>query len=136
MGSLTPVSVDLQWTSSGQQQVTYQISLQRDTSIGCPFEDDRNLTVTNGLTGAQVSGLLEDSRYLFTVTASNPAGSSEVSNTVAAMTEKAGEGRTGTKANIIIRHNLLDNMCLMGPRNMLCMQYIALLVAWTVMPIR
>ena len=94
MGSLTPVSVDLQWTSSGQQQVTYQISLQRDTSIGCPYEDSRNLTVTNGLTAAQVAGLQEDSRYLFTVTASNPASSSEVSNTVSAMTEKAGEGRT------------------------------------------
>ena len=50
--------------------------------------------MTNGLTAAQVAGLQEDSRYLFAVIASNPASSSEVSNTVSAMTEKAGEGRT------------------------------------------
>ena len=48
--------------------------------------------MTNGLTAAQVAGLQEDSRYWFTVTASNPADSSEVSNTLSAMTEKAGEG--------------------------------------------
>ena len=72
------------------EQVTYQIYILRDTSVGCPFEYDRNITITNGSTVLQIDGLQEDSRYLFTVTASNTAGSSEVGITVSAMTDMRG----------------------------------------------
>ena len=91
MDNITSVSVDLQWTSSGLEEVTYQVLWQRDSSIGCPEEDSDTLTITDGSTGVQIAGLEEDSRYSFTVTASNTAGSSEVSNTVSVMTQEDGE---------------------------------------------
>ena len=67
----------------------YLIEWQRDTSVGCSDEDQDNTTITD--TSYTISGLEEDSRYTITVTASNTAGSSEVSNSVTAVTEEAGE---------------------------------------------
>ena len=62
---------------------------QRDTSLECPDEDEDSVTISS--TNYDIMGLEEDSRYSITVTASNGAGSSEVSNTVTAMTEEGGE---------------------------------------------
>ena len=64
---------------------------QRDTSGECPDEDEGSTTVSGGSTSYDIMGLEEDSSYSITVTASNAAGSSAVSNTVTAMTLEAGE---------------------------------------------
>ena len=62
---------------------------QRDTSVGCRDEDENSTTITEGSTSYEIMGLEEDSSYSLTVTATNAAGSSAVSET--AMTEEAGE---------------------------------------------
>ena len=64
---------------------------QRDTSGECPDEDEGSISLTDGSTSYDIMGLEEDSSYSITVTASNAAGSSAVSNTVTAMTLEAGE---------------------------------------------
>ena len=64
---------------------------QRDTSGECTDEDEGNTTITDGSTSYNIMGLEEDSSYSITVTASNVAGSSAVSNAVTAMTLEAGE---------------------------------------------
>ena len=59
---------------------------------GCSGGSDMNsTTITDGSTSYDIMGLEEDSSYTITVTASNSAGSSAVSNTVTAMTLEAGE---------------------------------------------
>ena len=63
---------------------------QRDTSLECPDDVDED-SDTISSTSYDIMGLEEDSRYSITVTASNADGSSEVSNTVTAMTLEAGE---------------------------------------------
>ena len=63
---------------------------QRDTTLECPDDEDED-SATISSTSYHIRGLEEDSRYSITVTASNAEGSSEVSNTVTAMTEEAGK---------------------------------------------
>ena len=87
--SVTATSISLSWTSGGSEGVSYEVEWQKDTSVGCSDEDQDNTTITD--TSYTISGLEEDSRYTITVTASNTAGSSEVSNSVTAVTEEAGE---------------------------------------------
>ena len=64
---------------------SYEVMWERDTSIGCS-------DVLEGIATSigRIGGLHEDSVYIITVTASNSAGSSEVS-TFTAMTLGAGE---------------------------------------------
>ena len=62
---------------------------ERDTSVGCSDEDEGSATIITSL--YDITGLEEDSSYTITVTASNSAGSSAVSNTVTAMNLEAGE---------------------------------------------
>ena len=64
---------------------------QRDTSGECPDGDEDTISLTDGSTSYDIMGLEEDSSYSITVTASNAAGSSAVSNTVTALTLEAGE---------------------------------------------
>ena len=70
---------------------SYEVMWQRDTSVGCSDEDEGSTTITDGSTSYEIMGLEEDSSYSLTVTVANAAGSSEVSETVTAMTEEAGE---------------------------------------------
>ena len=71
----------------------YLIQWERDTSGACPDPHTDSTTISDGsATGHTIPGLEEDSTYTITVTASNGAGSSEVSNTVTAMTGEAGKG--------------------------------------------
>ena len=65
---------------------SYEVMWERDTSIGCSDEDEGSATSIG-----EITDLHEDSSYTITVTASNSAGSSAVSNTVTAMTLEAGE---------------------------------------------
>ena len=89
--SPTATSISLSWTSGGSEGVSYEVEWQRNTSVGCSDEDQDSTTITDGSTSYTISGLEEDSRYTITVTASNTAGSSEVSNSVTAVTEEAGK---------------------------------------------
>ena len=66
---------------------------ERETSGGCPDEDEGSATITDGSTSYNITGLEEDSSYIITVTATNVAGS-VVSDPVTGMTEQAGEGLT------------------------------------------
>ena len=71
---------------------SYEVMWERDTSLKCTgFSDVGSTTITDGSTSYDITGLEEDSTYSITVTASNSAGSSVVSNTVTAMTMEAGE---------------------------------------------
>ena len=83
-------SIALQWTSSGAENVGYEIHLTRDTSFGCPNEHQRDVFINDGSTAVEVEGLEADSRYSITVTGFNP-GSSETSDTVTAVTLEEGE---------------------------------------------
>ena len=63
---------------------------QRDTSGECPDEDEGSTTITDGSTSYDIMGLEEDSSYSITVIATNAAGSIAVSDSITAMTLKAG----------------------------------------------
>ena len=58
---------------------SYEVMWQRDTSVGCPDEDEGSITITDDYISYDIMGLEEDSSYIITVTASNSAGSSQVS---------------------------------------------------------
>ena len=65
---------------------------EADDVGGCSGGSDMDsTTITDGSTSYDITELEEDSTYFITVTASNSAGSSAVSNTVTVMTMEAGE---------------------------------------------
>ena len=72
---------------------SYEVMWQTDDVGGCSGGSDMgsSTTITDGSTSYDITGLEEDSTYSITVTASNSAGSSEVSNSVTAITMEAGE---------------------------------------------
>ena len=86
----TATSISLSWTSASSEVYRYEVMWQRNTSVGCPDVDEGNVTISGSSTHYVIKRLKEYSSYLNRVTASNAAGSSEVSNTVTAMTEEAG----------------------------------------------
>ena len=70
----------------------FYVEWQRDTSVGCSYSNMRRLTVNRGFTGSyRITGLEPGNRYTITVTVSNEAGSSPVSNAVTATTTETGE---------------------------------------------
>ena len=90
--NVTATSISLSWTSAGSEDVRYEVMWETDDIGGCSGGSDMDsTTITGGSTSYDIMGLEEDSSYTITVTASNSAGSSEVSNTVTAMTLEAGE---------------------------------------------
>ena len=91
VGTTTATSISLSWTSAGSEVDSYEVMWQRHTSGECPDKDEDSISLTGGSTSYDIMGLEEDSSYSITVTASNAAGSSAVSNTVTAMTLEAGE---------------------------------------------
>ena len=87
----TTISLSLS-VPSGSVVTEYLVEWQRDTSVGCSDEDQDNDTITDGsITSYTIRGIEADSKYTITVTASNTAGSSEVSNSATAVTKEAGE---------------------------------------------
>ena len=64
----------------------YNVMWPRDTTVRCP-DVDEGMTTNVG----EIMNLQEGSSYSITMTAFNSAGSSDVSNTVTAMTMEAGE---------------------------------------------
>ena len=90
--NITSTSISLSWTSAGSEGVSYVVTWQTDDVGGCSGGNDTgSMNITDGSTSYDIIGLEEDSSYMITVTASNSAGSSAVSNTVNAMTKEAGE---------------------------------------------
>ena len=67
---------------------SYEVMWHRDTLIGC---SDVDMGMATNDIIKKIKDLHEDSVYYITVTASNSAGSSEVSNTVTAITKEAGK---------------------------------------------
>ena len=91
VGSSTATSISLSWTSAGSEAVSYEVMWETDDIGGCSGGSHMNsTTITDGSTSYDIMGLEEDSSYTISVTASNSAGSSAVSNTVTAMTLEAG----------------------------------------------
>ena len=91
VGSTTPTTISLTWTSAGSQVDSYEVMWERDTSGECPDLDDDSATISGSSTTYIISELEEDSNYIIPVTATNTAGSA-VSVLVTAMTGEAGEG--------------------------------------------
>ena len=89
--STTATSISLSWSVADSVVTSSVVSWRRDTSGECPDEDEGSDTIADYSTGHIITGLEEDSDYTITVTVSNAAGSSDVSNTVTVMTEEAGE---------------------------------------------
>ena len=88
----TATTITISWTSAGSEDVSYVVMWVRDTSLKCTgFSHMNSTTITDGSISYDITGLEEDSTYSITVTASNSAGSSAVSNTVTPMTMEAGE---------------------------------------------
>ena len=91
VSTTTATSISLSWSvPTGSVVTQYLVEWQRDTSVGCSYEDQGNTTIT-GSVSYDIPGLEENSRYMMTVTVSNSAGTAPVSNTVTAMTLVAGE---------------------------------------------
>ena len=91
LGSSTPTTIPLTWTSAGSKVDSYEVTWERDTSGECPDVDEDSATISGSSTSYTISGLQEDSNYTITVTATNTAGSA-VSVPVTAVTGEAGEG--------------------------------------------
>ena len=91
VGSTTPTTIPLTWTSAGSEVDSYEVTWERDTSGKCPDVDEGSNTITDDSTNYTISGLQEGSNYTINVTATNTAGSA-VSIPVTAMTGEAGEG--------------------------------------------
>ena len=91
--STTPTAISLSWSiPSGSVVTEYFVIWQRNTSAGCADVDNGGIiTITGSSTSHTVTGLEPGNQYTMTVTASNDAWNSSVSNAVTAMTEEAGK---------------------------------------------
>ena len=86
----TATTITISWTSAGSEDVSYEVMWETDDVVGCSGGSDMDsTTITDGSTSYNITELEEDSTYSITVTASNTAGSSAVSNTVTALTMAA-----------------------------------------------
>ena len=102
MGSITATSISLSWTSGGEG-VDYELTWQRDTSLGCPDVENEGSTtfsaiITDGSSydtddtdesSYDISGLEENSTYIITLTEFDAQGSNTYF--ITATTLEAGE---------------------------------------------
>ena len=90
--SSTATSITISLTVVTESVVTsYEVMWETNDVGGCSGGSDMDSITINDSTSYDITELEEDSTYSITVTASNSAGSSAVSNTVTAMTMEAGE---------------------------------------------
>ena len=89
VGTTTATSISLSW--SGSVVDSYEVVWRRDISGECDDVGGGSMIISVGFTSYDIMGLEEDSSYTITVTATNTAGSSAVSDAVTAMTLEAGE---------------------------------------------
>ena len=91
-GTTTATTITISWTNDDPMVTSYEVMWETDDVGGCSGGSDMDsTTIIDGSTSYDITELEEDSTYSITVTASNSAGSSAVSNTVTAMTMEAGE---------------------------------------------
>ena len=91
-GTTTATTITISWTNDDPMVTSYEVMWETDDVGECSGGSDMDsTTVTDGSTSYDITELEEDSTYSITVTASNSAGISAVSNTVTAMTMEAGE---------------------------------------------
>ena len=91
VGSTTPTTISLSWTSAGSEVDSYEVTWERDTSGECPdVVDTDSTTIIDGSTIYTIRELEEGSSYTITMTATNAVGS-EVSVPVTGVTKEAGE---------------------------------------------
>ena len=91
-GTTTATTITISWTNDDPMVTSYEVMWETDDVGGCSGGSDMDsTTVTDGSTSYDITELEEDSTYSITVTSSNSAGISAVSNTVTAMTMEAGE---------------------------------------------
>jgi len=90
MDSTTAATISLSWSvPSGSVVNSHEVMWERDTSGGCPDEDEGSGTITDSSTSYTITRLEEDSIYIITVTATNAAGSA-ASEPVTGRTREAG----------------------------------------------
>ena len=78
--SSTETTISISWTiAAGSVVDSYQVLWERDTSVGCPDQDENSASVSGASTSYNITGLEEDSSYSVTLLASNRAGSINVS---------------------------------------------------------
>ena len=65
------------------------VTWQRDTSGDCSDEDEDSMSITDGSTSYNITGLEEHNNYTITVAAMNDIGNA-TSNNITAMTEQTG----------------------------------------------
>ena len=90
VGSVTPTSIAVAWTSGGSEGVGYEVEWTRDTSEACPDPHTDSTTISDGSTSYTITGLQEHSTYSINMTASNSIGI-ERSDPIIGMTMMAGE---------------------------------------------
>ena len=89
---MTTTSITISFSvATGSVVTSYEVMWETDDIGGCSGGSDMDSTTITDAISYNITELEEDSTYSITVTASNSAGSSEVSNTVTAMTMEAGE---------------------------------------------
>ena len=89
--SATPTTIQLSWTSCGQDVHAYEITWIRDTSGRCKNIDRNSILITNHSTSYNIRGLEEHSIYSVTVKANNEVGGA-VNHSITVVTPEAGEG--------------------------------------------
>ena len=91
-GTTTDTTITISWTSDDPMVTRYEVMWETDNVGGCSGGSDTDSNnINDDSTSYDITELEEDSTYSITVTASNSAGSSAVSNTVTPMTMEAGE---------------------------------------------
>ena len=82
LGTTTATTITISWSSDDPMVTSYEVMWERDTSLKCTgISDMDSTTINDGSTSYDITELEEDSTYSITVTASNSAGSSAVSDT-------------------------------------------------------
>ena len=70
-------TITLSWAvPSGSVVTSYVVMWERDSSMGCPYEDEGSMTISTSddSYNTTISGVQEDSRYFVSVTAVNSDG--------------------------------------------------------------
>ena len=71
VGSETPTTIQLSWTSSGNEIDRYEVEWKRDTSGQCPIQDTGNATINYAYNSYTIKGIEANSSYFITVKAFN-----------------------------------------------------------------
>ena len=91
--SADKTTITLSWAvPSGSVVTSYVVMWERDSSMGCPYEDEGSMTISTSdeSYNTTISGVQEDSRYFVSVTAVN-SDDNTTSNITTASTDEDGK---------------------------------------------